>query len=70
MYHMCRNPHEGPPSSCWNMYSGTFAPASLVDERDLPHQMRLIDDVVDCSIPPMAEEGILTYLLCVFWFPF
>ena len=38
---------------------------SLVDERDLPHQMRLIDDVVDCSIPPMAEEGIVTYLLCV-----
>ena len=40
-------------------------PASSINEKDLPLQRKLIDDMVGFSTIPAAVEGILTHLLYV-----
>ena len=57
---------EGPSLACRNMYLWyILPPTSSIDERDLPLQRRLIDDVVGFSTIPAAGDGTMTHLLYV-----
>ena len=64
LYHVCRNPHEGPPLPEGICTSGTYCLLLVPSSKEIIHfKGRLIDDVGGFSTIPAAGDGTLTHHL-------